>query len=364
MTNEIRKYLFSQNAINKTTYRYDLLNSEDGYIDSLSIKNATISNNIFRDNSKRIASFEFDEYQQRNINFLNERIRPWMVLELPNGKEAKWSLGIFLLSSPTQFIKGKQKTRNIAAFDKTLVLIDRKLSEKLLIEKGKLYTNVITNLFEDSNIVSYKIEPSNVEIKADREFNIGVSIKEIINTLLSEINYNSLWVDANGWFICEPYVTPENRLISHKYVADEYSIMLSEMETSLDLLNRANVFVAYSVDLESKSIMRSKLVNDSPSSILSTVSRGREITKEPVQINNAPSQAILDAKVRQMMVEESTAYNHIIFSTSVMPTHGHGENIYLDNLNLSPIPIMVNETAWEINTDGTMKHECRRLLRL
>ena len=363
-SDQINNIMFSRNVIRKSYYSYDLLDENDGFIDEIGVENCKVSNNVFRQ-YKRLANFKLNEYDQKEINFLKERIRPNFVLEIPSGDKIKYPLGIFLLSSPTQEIEGKRKTRDIEAFDKTIILNDDKLTESFYVQQGRLYTDVITQLFQENGIATFKITQSNLELASQREFFVGTSIKDIINQLLNEINYDSLTVDADGWFICEPYITPENRPIKHTYKADDSSVILPKLISSIDLLNRANVFVAYSVNTETKEILTSpKIVNGSLASRISTVARGREITKV-INVENAPNMEMLIRKTERALIEESTAYTHFNYQTMVIPTHGNGDNVYIDIPNYSEIPLVFNETSWEIDTNSkTMQHNLRRLVNL
>lgn len=358
---QINDVLFARNKIRKVRYKYNLLDNDDAFIQEISVESCKITNNIFREIS-RLATFQFNEYKQPEIDFLKNRIQVMFVLDMPDGGFVEWSLGIFLLASPTQNINGTTKTRDISAYDKTLILVDDKLTERFYIEKGRLYTDVIIQLFQETLIATFRIVPSEAVFNADREFEIGTSIKEVINTLLTEINYNSIWVDANGWFVCEPYIEPSQKPYVHKYTSKN-NIVLPELTNTLDLVDRANVFVAYSVNRDTNEIMRAKAINNEMTSSLSVINRGREIVKV-VELDNIPNMEVLQAKADRMLIEESTAYNHIVFNTKNMPTHGHGENIYLDVENLSDISFVLNETGWSLDTSGEMSHEVRRLVRL
>lgn len=92
-------------------YRYDLLSRND-----IPIGNVTATGTINCDATatiKRVASLNIKE--ANDIDFLNEKIKPYMCLETSRGM-LQFPLGVFLMSSPSR--TGGTSEREVDCYDK------------------------------------------------------------------------------------------------------------------------------------------------------------------------------------------------------------------------------------------------------
>ena len=253
---EIDDALRLKHGSRRISFRYDLLDRYDskmGEIDG--IEEASISYGEFN-MIKRSAVFLLNEYNQSNINFLNEQIQPWYILHMPDGGVVEWPLGVFMLESPEKQIIGKRMRRNIGAYDKGLILDADKIVNRHFIPAGTNYVAAVVKLLSISGVTKINIAPTDTFIKNDRELPIGMKIKEAINNLLAEINYKSISVDEVGVCNSAPYIEPAQRPITQRYISGQDLIVLQELSESLDIAGHPNVFVriARNLDLRSKSL--------------------------------------------------------------------------------------------------------------
>jgi len=148
-------------GVRKVTFRYDLLNRNDIKIgEFISITSAKISYGEFR-TIKRSATFGLHEFEQREINYLSDQIQPWFRLHMPDGGIVEWSLGIFLLESPARTVNGNIITRDIGAYDKTIIVEQDNFIRGFFIEKGTNYVTAVTRILNTAGITKINMTETN-----------------------------------------------------------------------------------------------------------------------------------------------------------------------------------------------------------
>jgi len=349
----------------KVSFRYDLLNRNDIKIGELDgITRANISYGEFRV-IKRSATFGLNEYLQRNINYLSDRIQPWFVLHMPDGGSVEFPLGIFLLESPATITNGKISNRDIGAYDKTIIVEQDKFTRRFFFEAGTNYVTAVTRILNTAGITKINIADTHHVLPTDREYKIGTKKHLACNDLLREINFSTLWVDEQGVMRSEPYITPSRRPVTHVYDTSKDSIVLSEFTERLDIADRANVFTRVAVRLESDTELVSTFINDDIQSPISTVNRGRQIV-DYAEIREIADQQTLDEFVQRLAVESTSAFTHLSFGTILMPTHGSAETLLCIFPDIFDSPLKFHETSWEmpLEHDGVMTHEARKVVQI
>jgi len=360
----IENTLRAKNGARKVSFRYELLNRFDVKIAELDgIENATISYGEFR-NIKRSAKFQLNEHLQKEINYMSERIRPWFILHMPDGGTVEWPLGIFLLESPKKIISNKVSRRDIAAYDKTIIIEDDKFSTRFLVAQGQSYVSMVVRILETSGLTKVDIPDNGVTIANTREFPIGKKKHLACNELLRAINYTSIWIDEDGVARAEPYVEPSSRPITRIYNTDDKSVVLDEFSESLDIAGRANVFIRVALNLKEAHPLTSVVKNNDILSPLSIINRGREIVNFE-ELHDVSSQEALDGITRRALIESMSAYSHLSFSTALMP-HSNAETLLCGFPDLFEFPTKFFETSWEmpLTYDGEMFHKARKVTRL
>jgi len=348
----------------RVTFRYDLLDKNDIKIGDLDGITGSIDYGDFK-SIKRGATFTINEYLQREIDYLSNEIKPWFILHMPLGGTVEWPLGVFLLESPARKVNGKSSSREIGAYDKTIIIDEDMFTARYFIAAGTNYVGEITKILNDAGITHVNILASTLTVRSDREIAIGEKKKDVINTLLNEINYNSISVDETGEFFSGPYVEPAQRPVTQIYDSNFDSILDPEFTVTLDLTGRANVFVRVANNNDSAAALVSTYVNDNPLSSVSTVSRGRHIVDYD-EIEQIANQQTLDAYVARVALDAASAYSKLTFKTLLMPTHGSAETLYCNFPTVFDGPQKFTETAWgmELKFDGEMTHEARQAITL
>ena len=354
---EILRALRMADGSREISFEYELLDKYDRRIGNLENITCSVSYASLTQ-IKGTASFDLAGKHQPEIDFLNDRIKPYFILKMPDGGQCKWPLGIFLLSSPDK----DYKARRITAYDKTLILAQDKTQKRLVIPQGSNYINAVINLIGNAGIPQVDIPANEATLAYDKEFDINVSYANIVNELLSAVNYTSLYFDENGVAKAKPYTPPSQRTVELDYTDGEYSIMFEDATETEDYYEVPNVFVVTASNPDMAQPLSSVYINSKPENKLSTVSRGRRIVAH-YELSDTASQAALDAYAIRMAYEASQIYSKISFSTALMPIHGYSDTLYISHPVLA-LPGVFSETRWEmeLKPGGRMKHEARRLV--
>jgi len=242
-----------------------------------------------------------------------------------------------------------------------VILAEDCVTEHYYIAAGTNYIEAVEALLLSAGIESVIATPNAEVLPTAREFEIGTSKLSIINTLLSEINYNTVTVNSDGVFLLTPYAEPTPDDISIRYSADEVSVLGYLATTELDLYGVPNIFVAVCSNPELGTNLKSVYTNSNPASELSTIRRGRSIVSQVYKPDAITSQYELDKYIRRIAFEGSQVYQKISFETLVMPEHETGTVLEIHHPDFSGV---FREYSWSMNlsTGGIMQHEVRRLM--
>lgn len=356
---EVIKQLHYANGSRETYFSLDLLNRFDVKIGELE---ALPTGSIRFDSLaeiKRMANLTLKESQFRDIDWLNDRVRPVFHLKMKDGGYASWNMGVFLISSPTRRDGGSYIVRELELYDKTTILREDKVDKRHLIRTGTKYIDAITSIINSAGIHQVSLTPSNLTINIDKEYEIGTPKIQIINELLEEMNYTQIWVDENGMFTASPYVIPSQRDTEYTYRDNELSIIHPDSVEELDVFATPNKWVRTLSNPEVKPIT-SKYENNSLSSLTSIPNRGRMIV-DVDKVDDIADQATLDAYTKRIAYEASQIYGKFIFKTAIMPHHSYMDLLFIDHQRMG-VSAKFTETNWRINLDGGMEHSCRRVV--
>lgn len=220
---------------------------------------------------------------------------------------------------------------------------------------GANYVDVIQALLIEAGVEKIIATADSATLTNDREdWEIGTTYLEIINALLAEINYESLWFDNNGFARIAPKRVADPDTVHHKYTSGQYSILSVPRSQETDIFDKYNVFVAYVDSADNDELMIATAVNDDPASILSVQNRGR-IQAPPQRLDNIASQDELQAYVDNWKSKSMMSTETVSISTAIDKSHEILDTVQLeDSIYL--------EYSWSMNLSGEneMKHTLRR----
>jgi len=335
-------------------YEYDLLDKNNIPMGQVTATGSIDYNSTVK--IQRTAQLEIRE--ERDINFLTDKVKPSMCLRTPKGIE-KFPLGVFFMNSPERQAVVGGVARGIECYDTTLQLKDDKFTTRHTIAAGTNYVTAIQSILNSAGITDARITSTAKTLAVAIDFPLGTSKLDAVNQLLTAINYNPIYADQNGRLMCEPYEDPLFRAPQASYITGAKSIIFSGVKEELDAYNIPNKVVRY-LDSADRAEIISTVVNDDPENPLSTVARGRTIV-DIASVNDIADQNTLDSYAARVM-DRYKAYQRVILETGVMPNHGNMDCIYIvdKELNLSGKYI---EEAWNISLTlgGHMSHTLRKV---
>ena len=353
--NEIKEVLHAPNR--ETTFEYKVLDRYDIYkFDLETVTDGSVDYKSLG-TLKRSATLTF-HYDNR-VDPLKDRIQIFCIIKAL-GKVLRYSLGIFLISTPKQLINRSESVITSDLYSKLYILERAKAKDRYVVQAG---TNVVNEVERIINMTGEyektRVTTSMQTTSKSREWAPGTSWLEITNDLLRSINYTSLHDDVDGYFIAQPYVEPSEREVEYEYLVGEDSVMLEEVQNTLDLFDIPNVFIRYVSRIDGEPLV-SLYINDNPNSSVSTVSREFEVTSSE-EVEDAADQFTLDAMTKKDALNASSVYEHFGFSSAIMPFHGYLNSLYI---KYDDIEGQYQEMGWSIHLkfDGDMTHEVRKVV--
>lgn len=340
-------------------FSYDLLSSEgenQGKLDG--VQSGRIDNNSLATNVKRTAKFTLTDFQA--VNYLSDRIRPNFHLIMTDGKEISWPLGVFLLSTPVKNIQKGIATREIEAYDQLLILLDDRVEDRYVVDASTNYISAVTTLLESAGVTDHALISDDRALSTSRDWAPGTPKLRIINHLLTSINYGPLFFNAAGVAISQPYQSPSDRGSGYTYEVGSKSILVPEVSIEFDLFSIPNKWVAYTSEVD-KSPINATYTNTEPSSITSTVSRGRTIV-DFREVDMA-DQTSLNNYVERIAFEASQVYEIANIKTALMPHHENAEVLRLTYPG-AWLSGKYSEHTWsmELKAGASMEHKVRRVV--
>lgn len=285
------------------------------------------------------------------VDLLHDMLAPRLTI---NGEE--YPLGEYYIGTYTETTnEWGQKVADIEAYDGGFLPSRYRTEGIYHIEAGAKYTDIIQALLIESGIEKIIVSDNPAVFSTAREdWEIGTDYLTIINTLLSEINYGSLWFDNNGYARIEYRRTISADKVDHVYTSGKYSVLAVSNERETDIFDKYNVFIAYVDNADNDELMIAKAVNDDPSSILSIQNRGR-IQAPPQRLDNIASQEELQVYVDNWKNHSLTSTETLKISTEIDRDHAVLDTVQCeDNLYL--------ESGWSltISEEALFEHTLQR----
>ena len=165
------------------------------------------------------------------------------IYEVLNGTERP--LGTFLIANPSANFTDSIQSTSCVGYSTLWRINANTPSGKFYLPKGTNCINEIKRIL-DTLGYEYDISESEGTTSTNREWEIGTSYLDIINDLLTVVNYTSLYVDEMGNYIAKPYVLPNDREIELTLDEDDVDNVLEQhLVSEIDLFNIPNKFIRY-----------------------------------------------------------------------------------------------------------------------
>ena len=366
LSEDILNALLEKTGYKKISFRYEIISNKNVFLSEPTVKSCNVSYNTLAE-IKRKASIVMLE--NHKINYNSDRLRAFFVLYYTDSrtKEEKtheWTLGTFIMSSPTQSEEKGEIISSVECYDYGYILQKGSLTEPFIIEKNQVFTNALQNLLSQLGFINFDIEASELSANRDIFYPVGTSYAQIVSDILSNINYGSLFFDVYGVPKTSAYIPPASREVDFAYKTDKYSIINHGATLIKDTFSIPNVFISTSTNTESEEILTSVFVNDSANSPVSTVTRGYAVVMN-YEYQDITNQDVLDSRNRRNAEQYSSIYEKMEFETALMPFHSDSNTLFLEHKDFS-ITGKYSETSWsmDLKADGRMKHGVRKAAEL
>lgn len=292
----------------------------------------------------------------QNPNWLKARIKPYLII---GGKES--SLGEYLISQADDCTDKKGvKFWQIKGMDLGRIPQRSRTEKRVLFQAGQRYTDIVQSILLELGISRIIAIQSDATLKNDRaDWEIGTSWIKIINSLLEEINYQSLWFDTEGNARIQPHRQVNGTVIDHRYESEELSQIKPQVDISSDIYKAYNVFTAMVSSPEYEEPMIAVSVNDIPTSRISTVNIGR--VQAPIEkLDDIANQEELQKYVDNLRFQSMCSTETISFRTA-LNQHQVRDIVSIHHPQASGI---YQETQWKmtLSFDGEMTHTAQRVV--
>ena len=292
----------------------------------------------------------------QNPNWLKARIKPYLII---GGKES--SLGEYLISQADDCTDKKGvKFWQIKGMDLGRIPQRSRTEKRVLFQAGQRYTDIVQSILLELGVSRIIAIQSDATLKNDRaDWEIGTSWIKIINSLLAEINYQSLWFDTEGNARIQPHRQVDGTVIDHRYESGELSQIKPQVDISSDIYKAYNVFTAMVSSPEYEEPMIAVSVNDIPTSRISTVNIGR--VQAPIEkLDDIANQEELQKYVDNLRLQSMCSTETISFRTA-LNQHQVRDIVSIHHPQASGI---YQETQWKmtLSFDGEMTHTAQRVV--
>lgn len=349
-------------------FRYNLLDVNGNFKKQLTGVTSGWISYDYTQSIKRTATFTLEE--DSSINYLSDRVQPFALLYIPpttqdltkGGAFAQFPLGVFLLSTPPrQTDSALVVTRQIQAYDLNQILNDWKTTDRYTISAGVNYMTAVQNLLTSAKITNTNLTATSLTLQTALNYAVGTPYLTIINDLLTQINYRTLWFDENGVAIAQPWVNPSAVAPEYTYADDSESVTMPTVQDAYDLFSVPNVWIV-TVSQAGVTAISSTYTNSNSLSPTSTTNRGRQIVSV-VANTNAPNTTTLGSIAQQIAFNDSQVYEMVTFQTAIMPFH---QDYDVVQFSFSTLGISANfsEFGWSfpLQAGGTMQHTVRKIV--
>lgn len=294
---------------------------------------------------------------EREVDWLRDEIRPVLVLD-----GAEYHLGRFLPVNVSTVRSATSTRIQVEALDRGWIVRDCRTEDLLYFAAGTKYLSAIGSVLISCGIADVSVVESDEVLAENREdWPVGTSCLDIVNQLLSEINYKDLWFDKDGMARLEPKPAPLAGNLLHTLDERQVtSLMIPGMSQNTDIHSAPNVFICVCSNADKNGAMRAVAENTNPQSPLSITRRGRRITKV-VQLKNIASQAELQLYADRMVTDSLLRGDVFNVTSCLLPGFGVDD---LTALRYGEISAICRETAWsmDLRVGGQMSHTLERVV--
>jgi hypothetical protein len=248
----------------------------------------------------------------QGINWLNARIRITAHLDPP---DIEVPLGIYLCAAPVEEWTRFGRSWKVELMDKSSVLDQDIQTDSdgnpitYGVDVGVNVIDKVKELILAAGESVDAIEPGNETMGAAQVWEPGTSTLKIINDLLTQAGYFSLYCDGSGQFRATPYVPPAQRIPiyseANPFEIGDKSLMSPDWTNDQDLYSIPNRYVVIGQGNGEAEALTAVATNTNELSPFSYQARGRWITAVEQGVEATGQEALDTYAARQLGARSS-----------------------------------------------------------
>lgn len=277
----------------KTRYRYMRVDRATGNETEVvrAVKGGTITRNDDTTIKESAEATLIEDY-----DFGSDLLRIYITVTLADGTVLENALGTFLPVVPSAVVAGKYKKRELKLYGRLQELVDDSFATGYTVSKGTNAVQAAVKIIQDAGL-EVVADDSDYCVSTARHYGIKSeqSNSDTADTKLGAINdlmdlagFRSAYTDTMGRVILEKYNKPADIAPSWNFIEGPDSHFEKSATETYDYTEAANHVVVRYTDSSTGAMVIGEAWDKDPNSELSTVSRGRTITKA-YDYNDLPS---------------------------------------------------------------------------
>lgn len=267
-----------------TSYRFMLVDRDSGMESRVitSLKGGSITRN---DDTRIKESAEFG--MLGDDSFGPDLVRVYMTAEWADGSKGDVVLGTFIPVVPGRSVRCGYSTATVRMYGRLQELLDDSFPTPVTVEKGENALDRVKSVITQSGLdviaeaSDYKVAETRVYGVGAKQNNSEVGDKKLdmVNDLLDLAGFRAAYTDPMGRVVLERYRDPGDISPSWSFKEGSGAKFESAMEEERDYTDAANHVVVVYGPTTDGDVVTAEAWDRDPNSPLSTVSRGRTITR-------------------------------------------------------------------------------------
>ncbi len=302
----------------------------------------------------------------RTLRWGVDYVRPYMILTA-NGASARFNAGVFLLTTPERRVGEVPETVDAQGYDRLSELIDE-LGQDYTITAGTTYRQALLDVFALAEVTGVLIEGSAADetlpqaksypligerVADPDQTDSPTTFLRVINDLLRQIRFRSLWCDENGVYRCQEYQAPSSRPDEFEFNADDTLAGIvgedrSVLEDSWKVPNRWTFRWTNPPDGTLLADQSTVIVNQSDGP-LSVDGRGR--TKRVTIDYEAASRAKFLSLATDRVASDRAVSRRVELNTGPLPVAGHADIVKIID-SAAGLSGKAQAVSWSLPLDG------------
>lgn len=312
------------------TFRYELWNGRTGVrlgeVTPLRNTIPVLVHNTLNTITRTLTGLNFDRSDTAAMNPLTDRIRPYMMLSLPDGSVQEFPLGSYMYSAFNREVSTGGDLSANSLFDE-MFIIDQQLPAAFSTQRSGFFTaasfeSLIERLLSpltDEGLITYQINGGSIGV-IEGAWPAGTSRAKVLSDICTQGGFFQPWFDNNGVMQIIPSFNPAEQVPDFDFDLNKvvFRDTISYTNDFLEAPNRYVVINSSGTTASGASASASGYYDIPPSAPWSYANRGFLI---PKVVDQQASRFAPMAKIAQTIAEQEIVFERTQLSTAPDPRH-------------------------------------------